>query len=272
MKLLTKRRSAAVLLSAVLATGLVGCADDAKTSEEESEKPVAADGPQILRISDAEELLLTGSDIGKGFESQPDIPDLESDTNGCLGIFDQAQTNQQFEVESQFVEDGVTVTSQVSTYSTVGAPKGDILRFRKALRSCKQFTQTRSGADYDVELIFNETITNPDAQDQLNVLGSGSITENGVTQDLSYRYTLTRIENNIVGIQIASVGPNPDELSELIRLNDLLVERLGEMAGLPGEESEDADPGEEPSEDSTESEDSEDTADAREPLDAGFYR
>ena len=171
-------------------------------------------------------------------------------------------TNQQFEVESQFVEDGVTVTSQVSTYSTVGAPKGDILRFRKALRSCKQFTQTRSGADYDVDLIFNEITTNDDAQDQLNVLGTGSITENGVTQDLSYRYTLTRIENNVVGIQIASVGPNPDELSELIRLNDLLVERLGEMAGLPGDETEDADPSEDPSE----SESSDDTADARGPL------
>ena len=259
MKHPTKQRYAAVLLSAVLATGLAGCAtEDAKTSEKDSNKPVAADGPQILRISDAKELLLTGPDIGKGFKSQPDIPDLEADTNGCLGIFDQAQTNQQFEVESQFVRDGVTVTSQVSTYSTVGAPKGDILRFRKALRSCKQFTQTRSGADYDVELIFNETTTNDDAQDQLNVLGTGSITANGVTQDLSYRYTLTRIENNIVGIQIASMGPNPDELSELIRLNDLLVERLGEMAGLPGDETEDADPSEDP----TESEDSDDTADA----------
>lgn len=257
MKHLTERRYVAVLLSAVLATALTGCAtDDAKTSEKDSDKPVAADGPQILRISDAKDLLLTRQDIGEGFESQPDIPDLEADTNGCLGIFDQAQTNQQFEVESQFSEDGVTVTSQVSTYSTVGAPKGDILRFRKALRSCKQFTQTRDGVDYDVELIFNETITNDAAQDQLNVLGTGSITENGVPQDLSYRYTLTRIENNVVGIQIASVGANPDELSELVRLNDLLVERLDEMAG---DETEEADPSEDPSE----SEDSDDTADAR---------
>ncbi len=268
MKHLLKRRSAAVLLSAALATGLAACGDDA-APENASDKPVASDGPQILRIADAKELLLTGRDVGQGFKSRPVIPDLESDTNGCLGIFDQAQTNQQFEVESQFVRDGVTVTSQATTYSTVGAPKGDILRFRKALRSCRNFEQTRDGADYDIELIFNETTTNDSAQDQLNVLGAGTVAQNGEVRELTYRYTLTRIENNIVGIQIASVGPNPDELSELIRLNDLLVGRLVEMAGLPeDDETEDEDSSESPSE-SDDSKDTDDTADAHNPLAVG---
>lgn len=242
----TRRLVAALTLAGFLTSALTACGEDQPEAEAEdtSAKPVASDGLQILRLSDAQDILLSAADAGNGFVEQPDIPDLESDTNGCLGIFDQAQTNQQFEVESQFVNEGVTVTSQVTTYSSIGEPKGDILRFRKAARSCKNFEETRDGIEYDVNLIFNETATNEAAQDQLNLAGSGTITEDGNERPLSFRYTLTRIENNVVGIQIASIGPNPDELPELVRMNDLLVDRLIETAGLPEEPEPSETPGE----------------------------
>ncbi|MEJ7831625.1 MAG: hypothetical protein WKF79_01825 [Nocardioides sp.] len=228
-----RRALTALVAAACLAPLLASCGDD----DPDKPLPGNADGPAMLRVKDAESILLTLDDVGDDFQEAPTSPEDAAESYGCLGVLDQAQTNQQFQVESRHeaVKDDyeITVTSRVSTYETLGEPKGDLARFRKAVSSCEDTFENRDGTVYDLEFIFNDVLTTEPAEDQLNVQASGTLTDDdgdGESRDAYIGYAATRVGNNVVAVNVTVFGDYDDPLDDLVRYNDLIIERLVEIA------------------------------------------
>lgn len=225
------RRALSTLAAVVcLAPVLVSCSD-----EPDEPLPGNDDGPAMLRVKEAESVLLKRSDLGKGFKGKPTSEAEAAQSYGCLGVLDQAQTNQQFQVESRYqaVADDYTiiVSSQVSTYETLGEPRGDMSRFRKAVSSCEETSENRDGTVYDLEFVLNDTTTTKPAEDQLNVQASGTVTNgDGTTRTAYVGYATTRVGNNVVAVNVTVLGDYEDPLDDLVRYNNIVIKRLVETA------------------------------------------
>lgn len=232
-----RRALTSLVAAAFLAPLMASCADDGP----DEALPGNEGGPSMLRVAEAESVLLTLGDVGKSFQKAPATAEDAAESYGCLGVLDQAQTNQQFQVESRFEaakEDyEITVTSRVSTYETLGEPQGDMARFRRAVGSCKDTSDNRNGTVYDLDFIFNDATTTEPAEDQLNVRASGTLTDgDGESRDAYIGYAATRVGNNVVSVNVTVFGDYEDPLDDLVRYNNVLVKRLVKTAGpLPSE-------------------------------------
>ena len=212
------RRLAAVLVTVTLVAS--GCGgDDRKTV--------------VLSQDQADSALLTQQDVPAGFvqgeESQDKVELL-----GCLSAADdldkltsKTKANVTFLLPSN--ELVVGVTSAVTSYSTEKQIKTGFADFRKGLTECTKIDETKDGVHTVLDITVDEKATTDEADEQVNLTATGTISANQVDYPYLVRYSATRVVNNLTLVAAYQVGdPTGDSavVKDLDTYNATVMSRL----------------------------------------------
>lgn len=242
------RRSAPVLgtIAAVVlaATVLTGCGSDA-TSTVASEVPsgTSTEAAQItvLTTKQATSALLTGQNLGGGFTVADSHDADENESLGCLDVLDDGEDDPTaVTVTKERTFDAVSrvrlpsLTTGIYSYDDIAPASDPFEATLTALEGCTKVDETRKdGVRIRLGVSTDSDTATPDADEQLNLTATGSITSRGSTVPFGVWASVVRIDNHVVSVIYTDldVATGADSTDALTRA---AVGRL--VAVLAGEE------------------------------------
>ena len=202
-------------------------------------------GPDVQRLTEDEATaaLLTETNVGEQYRvTESDEEDDDDSSFGCMdAVGDMEENDAPVEVERDFEfvnEFGLpTIGSQVASYDAVGDATDAFDRVRSALDDCNEVDETDAdGARVQLDLTIDDESSTTEADDQLNLVATGTISSEGMEFPFGLSYSAARVDNHVTAVAIAELG---NEVGA--SMDDYLtaaVDRLNAVAD--GEEPEDA--------------------------------
>ena len=209
---------ASIALVAGMATACGGDGDDEPEAEEtvtvtagaEESETTDEDGEGGTPLTEAQlqEVVLSADNLGEGWTGGPSDEEDETDEGpGCLGDIDEitesVEEAEEVDVTYGYGEVGLPqVESGASTFddeATIATAFDDV---QAALTTCTTVQGTDDeGSTYDLTLVADETTSDDALDDQINLTGSGSVTDSsGNDFQISLHLTMARLGTTVVTI------------------------------------------------------------------------
>lgn len=236
-------------------------------------EPGSGSGPEVERLSKVEavQALLTQENVGQDdFKLSKDDDEDDDSSLGCLDALDD-QDDAPTDVERNFVADteieAPTIISGVASYDKVSDASDSFESARDAFDDCHKVNETdKDGAVTKLNLTVDEEKTTSKADEQLNVVGVGSVESNGFEVPVGIWFSAVRIDNHLTLVGMSDLETDKDRsLDDLVKI---AVDRLEAVAA--GEEPKNVSASGDSSDDSAGA-DSESSAAKELPLDGGSH-
>lgn len=226
-------RGAALLVTAVLASACVSSGEQPSLATGEGEES-AKTSQAVLSWGQAQQALLSLDNLGDDFIMNPAGAHSWAPASGCLSVLE-VTDSQEASVEAAIDYVYLGGTARASIYNSVASFEqaaeitGAFDEVRAALESCRQVDITNEQGfrlQLDAEVEDRETTTHAD--DQINILVSGTQAYNGVAEPLRIAMSLVRVDNNTTTVSIRGGGGLGWE--QLHGYTEIAVDRLVAVA------------------------------------------
>lgn len=224
------RRAYGVVGALVLVGALGACASDSDEGEDGS---AGGDTSAALSESDAEAALLATDDVPEGF-AEIDDDDDETPSPGCLAAIDtlsevdaETETERTFEMET---ETGASqILSAVNSYDDEDTIVDALEQFRSDLEGCGTISETDDeGFTVDFELTVDEDSTNDAADEQVNLLATGTLSAGPDVFPTVAAFTIGRVANSLAVVAVFEFGDSLGTGGDVDAYYQIVVDRLAD--------------------------------------------
>jgi hypothetical protein len=220
-------RLCAGLVAPLLLLTLAGCTGDDALAD-------TTDKVEVMSAAKGESALLTGTDLGSGYQKQPADEDGDNDGMDCLSLaareFESATAATDLEVEYRKPGPAntlgeISVLSGFSSYADKDRAEITLDELRGAMQDCPSAKYEQDDATISFEISVSDDKTVEALDQQVNVTLDGDITIGDTVLPLVIELRYFRIANH-AGTVSVSVLNAPDQVGEIDRLVGLGVHRF----------------------------------------------
>lgn len=203
-------------LALLALTALVSCGEDTKESPDAS---ASSRGVQILTEDQAQQALISETQMGRGFTSAEPTEDNSDTDLGCLNALDDldklgSETEAKVEYTSTDTSGLPTLENDVYSYPDTQRISDRIRAVVSALDGCDKVDVTdKDGTRFVLDVSVDTDTTSPKADEQVTLEATGTVSQGKQQLPLALHMTSVRVDNNVTVVILTDMPDDPSASS-----------------------------------------------------------